>query len=68
MIQNDEEFELLVLAYDYSLRRTSPFHVVPGDRGMITCGNYSYPDLIFERNSKKSGSSLEEEHIDNLER
>ncbi len=51
-IDNDEDFELLVLAYDYSIRRTSPFHVVPGERGMITSGKYSYPDIIFEKNSK----------------
>ena len=57
MIQNDEEFELLVLAYDYSLRRTSPFHVVPGDREMITSGRYTYPDIIFERNSSKAEST-----------
>ncbi len=50
-IDNDEDFELLVLAYDYSMRRTSPFHVVPGERGTITCGKYSYPDIIFEKNS-----------------
>jgi hypothetical protein len=50
-IDNDEDFELLVLAYDYSIRRTSPFHVVPGERGTITSGMYSYPDIIFEKNS-----------------
>jgi hypothetical protein len=50
-IDNDEDFELLVLAYDYSIRRTSPFHVVPGERGTITSGKYSYPDIIFEKNS-----------------
>jgi hypothetical protein len=50
-IQSDEEFELLVLAYDYSLRRSSPFHVVPGEHGMVTSGKYTYPDMIFERNS-----------------
>ncbi|MDF2905218.1 MAG: hypothetical protein K0R34_539 [Herbinix sp.] len=52
-ITNDEEFELLVLAYDYSIRRTSPFHVVPGERSTITNGIYSYPDIIFEKNSCK---------------
>ncbi len=50
-IDKDEDFELLVLAYDYSIRRSSPFHVVPGDRGMITSGKYSYPDIVFEKNS-----------------
>ena len=53
VIDNDEDFELLILAYDYSIRRTSPFHVVPGERGTVTNGRYTYPDLIFERNSSK---------------
>lgn len=53
-ISNDEEFELLILAYDYSLRRTSPFHVVPGERQVITNGRYTYPELIFEKNSSKA--------------
>ncbi len=51
-IENDEEFELLILAYDYSIRKNSPFHVVPGDRGTITNGKYTYPDIVFEKNSK----------------
>jgi hypothetical protein len=54
VIENDEDFELLVLAYDYSIRRTSPFHVVPGERGTITSGRYSYPDIIFEKNSNQT--------------
>ncbi|MDF2513939.1 MAG: hypothetical protein K0S04_3805 [Herbinix sp.] len=52
-IETDEDFELLILAYDYSIRRTSPFHVVPGERGIITNGKYTYPELVFERNSSK---------------
>lgn len=51
VIDTDEEFELLILAYDYSIRRASPFHVVPGEKVMITNGKYSYPDMIFEKNS-----------------
>lgn len=50
-VQSDEEYELLILAYDYSIRRTSPFHVIPGEKSMIVNGKYSYPDLIFEKNS-----------------
>lgn len=50
-IRTDEEFELLVLAYDYSLRRTSPFHVVPGEKEILHSGRYSYPDLIFRKNN-----------------
>lgn len=51
-IQTDEEFELLILAYDYSIRRNSPFHVVPGSKGTIQKGKYTYPDMIFEKNSR----------------
>jgi hypothetical protein len=50
-IDTDEEFELLILAYDYSIRRNSPFHVVPGVKDTINNGKYSYPDMIFEKNS-----------------
>jgi len=49
-ITTDEEFELLILAYDYSMRKKSPLHVVPGVKGTITSGKYTYPDMIFERN------------------
>ncbi len=51
VIHSDEEFELLILAYDYSIRKNSPFHVVPGENGLIRSGKYSYPDMIFEKNS-----------------
>lgn len=50
LIQADEEFELLILAYDYSIRKKSPFHIVPGASGKITNGKYTYPDIIFEKN------------------
>ena len=50
LIENDEQFELLILAYDYSIRKSSPFHVVPGEKATLTNGKYTYPDIIFERN------------------
>jgi hypothetical protein len=50
-IRTDEEFELLILAYDYSLRRSSPFHVVPGEKEILHNGRYSYPDIIFKKNN-----------------
>lgn len=49
-IQSDEEFELLILAYDYSMRKSSPFHVVAGAKGMVVSDKYSYPDMTFEKN------------------
>lgn len=53
LIENDEQFELLILAYDYSIRKNSPFHVVPGERAIITNGKYTYPDMIFEKNYRE---------------
>jgi hypothetical protein len=46
-VETPEDFELLILAYDYSVRRSSPFYVVPGGTGIITKGGYTYPDMIF---------------------
>jgi hypothetical protein len=64
-INSDEEFELLILAYDYSIRRSSPFHVVPGANGIHQSGKYTYPDMIFEKNSssQKILEKNEEDHI-----
>ena len=53
-ISSDEEFELLILAYDYSIRKNSPFHVVPGVKNIIKNEKYSYPDMIFEKKSNIS--------------
>lgn len=52
-VNSDEDFELLILAYDYSIRRNSPFHVVPGAKGVIHSGKYIYPDMVFEKNSSR---------------
>jgi hypothetical protein len=56
-IQSDEEFELLILAYDYSIRKSSPFRVVPGDYGKISNEKYTYPDVVFK---KKEAMNLEQ--------
>lgn len=47
-INNEEDFEQLILAYDYSVRKNSPFYVVPGVKDNIANGKYSYPDMIFK--------------------
>jgi predicted nucleic acid-binding Zn-ribbon protein len=60
-ITTDEEFELLILAYDYSIRKSSPFHVVPGIREVITNGKYTYPDMIFEKNYSAASSGQGDE-------
>ncbi|MDF2540532.1 MAG: hypothetical protein K0S47_250 [Herbinix sp.] len=48
-INSDEEFELLILAYDYSVRKKSPFYAVIQEDEQITNGKYTYPRLIFEK-------------------
>ncbi|MDF2589442.1 MAG: hypothetical protein K0S41_3283 [Anaerocolumna sp.] len=53
-IKNDEDFELLILAYDYSIRKSSPFRVVPGDYGKISNEKYTYPDVIFKKKEAMS--------------
>lgn len=47
VISGDEEFEKLILAYDYSTRQKCPYRceAVPGE--FIVNGNYRYPKLIF---------------------
>lgn len=47
-VTNEEEFELLILAYDYSIRKSSPFYVERGVKENIKTDSYSYPDLIFK--------------------
>ena len=51
-ITSDEEFELLILAYDYSLRKKSNFTVEVLETTILKNGGYSYPNLIFTRRSK----------------
>ncbi len=48
-VKTEEEFELLILAYDYSIRKSSPFYAIPGDKGSIRNDKFLYPDMIFKR-------------------
>lgn len=48
-VQSEADFELLILAYDYAIRRNSPFTVELTDRGMIETERYRYPKLVFRR-------------------
>lgn len=48
-VRSQEEFELLILAYDYSVRKSSPFYAIPGDKGRIQSEKYVYPDMIFKK-------------------
>lgn len=51
-ITSDVEFELLILAYDYSLRKKSNFEVQIGENAILINKGFSYPNLIFTRRSK----------------
>lgn len=47
MLENEKQFELLILAYDYGIRKRSPYSVVESEEGFVTSGNYRYPKLTF---------------------
>lgn len=50
-VSSTEDFEKLVLAYDSSTRKDSPYRVK--EQGMIDNGKYRYPNLVFERKEKE---------------
>lgn len=47
-VDSEEEFEKLVLAYDYSTRKGSPYKVRKQDAKMVDNGKYRYPRIVFE--------------------
>ena len=48
-VASEEEFEKLVLAYDYSTRKGSPYQVKEQEAEIIDNGTYRYPSLTFEK-------------------
>jgi len=54
-ITSKSEFELLILAFDYSHRVKSPFEVVRDNDEMIVKGEFRYPNAVF----KLKNTSLE---------
>ncbi|RED89161.1 Wadjet anti-phage system protein JetA family protein [Cohnella phaseoli] len=52
-VQSDEEFEKLVLAYDYSTRRDSLYKLLEQEVEEIDNGKYIYPNMVFVRKTKK---------------
>lgn len=48
-IADEESFEKLILAYDYSTRRSSKYIVLEEDTPQIENGYYKYPALKFVR-------------------
>ena len=51
-VSNDEEFEKLILAYDYSTRLKSAYEVADQEPEMIHNGRYTYPGFVFARRKK----------------
>ena len=43
----EEDFEKLILAYDYSTRRNSKYAALNEEDRMVENGRYRYPDLKF---------------------
>lgn len=43
----EEDFEKLILAYDYSTRRSSKYRVLEEEPKMVVNGQYRYPNLKF---------------------
>lgn len=48
-VTSDQEFEKLILAYDYSTRLKSIYQVEEQEPEMIHNGRYSYPKFVFRR-------------------
>ena len=46
-VSSDEDFEKLILAYDYSTRRNSKYAALNEEDRMVENGRYRYPDLKF---------------------
>lgn len=60
-MDDEEQFEMLVLAYDYSSRKSCPYEVVERDAPMVDKGGYRYPGLVFRKkhkSEKKEDASL----------
>lgn len=53
-IRDEESFEKLILAYDYSTRRNSKYKAIERDDKLIDNGSYRYPALTFVRRKPKS--------------
>lgn len=51
-VGSKEDFERLVLAYDSSTRRDSPYRVREEAEEIVDNGKYRYPRLVFERRDR----------------
>ncbi|MCI6059802.1 MAG: DUF5716 family protein [Dorea sp.] len=50
-ISGEEDFEKLILAYDYSTRKNSRYMLLEEEPEMVENGGYRYPALMFVRRS-----------------
>lgn len=50
-ISDEETFEKLILAYDYSTRKNSKYKILEEEPGLVEKGPYKYPALKFVRRS-----------------
>lgn len=60
-INTISEFELLILAFDYSYRVKSPFELVEETHEMIVNGEFRYPNAVFRRKEIKTKVTDEKE-------
>ncbi len=51
-VSSPDEFEKLILAYDYSTRRKSMYQVEEQEAELIDNGRYRYPKLVFVRRNE----------------
>lgn len=52
-INNISDFELLILAFDYSYRVKSPFELVRESDDLISNGEFKYPNAVFKLRKEK---------------
>ena len=52
-VSSDEDFEKLILAYDYSTRTKSRYKAVESDAKPIKNGPYTYPEFQFVRRNTR---------------
>lgn len=52
-VNTAEDFEMLILAYDYSTRRKSIYTVEDSEPELIDNGRYRYPRLVFVRRKEQ---------------
>lgn len=48
-VRSEEEFEKLILAYDYAYRRGSRYQIAGESTELVEDSHYSYPRLTFKR-------------------